>query len=238
MANVLIESQTMTDIANAIREKSGTDVKMKPAEMPQAIASISTDSSLIKLLEETDTLESKFRNTNIEEIPKFRINPKCVSAYKCFDGCKKLKYFDNNFDTSHLTDSTFSMFADCVELISVKGLNIKNTGSAHWLFFNCHKLQSVDILDLSSIVNNNGVSRLLEGCYALRDITFVNQSIKWSLSIANSPLLTDESIQSIIDGLADLTGQTAQTITFHPDVKNKLTEEQIASATSKNWNIA
>ena len=91
---------------------------------------------------------------------------------------------------------------------------------------------------MSSIVNNNGQSRLLGNCYALSDITFVNRSIKWSLSIANSPLLTAESIQSIIDGLADLTGQTAQTITFHSTVKNKLTEEQIASATSKNWNIA
>lgn len=238
MANVLIESQTMTDIANAIREKSGTVEKMKPAEMPQAIDSISTDSLLVKILEETDTLESKFRNTNIEEIPKFRINPKCVSAHRCFDGCKKLKYFDNNFDASHLTYSTFSMFANCVELISVKGLNIRNTGSSHWLFWNCHKLQSVDILDLSSIVNNNGQSRLLGNCYALRDIKFVNQSIKWSLSIADSPLLTDESRQSIFDGLADLTGQVSQVLTLHKSLEEKITDEQKAYVVSKNWQLA
>ena len=124
MANVLIESQTMTEIANSIREKSGTTVKMKPAEMLQAIDSISTDSSLIKLLEETNTLEVKFRNTSIEEVPKFKINPQCTSAYNCFQSCKKLKYFDNNFDASHLTDSVFSLFAGCVELISVKGLSL------------------------------------------------------------------------------------------------------------------
>ena len=75
-------------------------------------------------------------------------------------------------------------------------------------------------------------------CYALKNISFVAGCIKKSISFAQSDKLTDESIQSIIDGLADLTGQTAQTITFHPDVKNKLTEEQIASVTSKNWNIA
>ena len=74
-------------------------------------------------------------------------------------------------------------------------------------------------------------------CSSLKNISFVAGCIKKSISFSQSPL-TDESIQSIIDGLADLTGQTAQTITFHSDVKNKLTEEQIASATSKNWNIA
>lgn len=40
MANVLIEEQTMKDIGNAIREKSGTEKKLKPYEMPKAIGNI------------------------------------------------------------------------------------------------------------------------------------------------------------------------------------------------------
>ena len=234
MANVLIESQTMTDIANAIREKSGTTVKMKPAEMPQAIDSISTDSSLIKLLEETDVLDSKFKNTSIEEVPKFKINPKCVSATNCFHICKKLKYFDNNFDTSQL-ELINSMFGNCEKLISVKGLNTQSATRTDFLFNCCILLTDVNTLDLSNVTNLGIMFNL---CYKLTNISFVESSIKISISFKESSLLSAESIQSIIDGLADLTGKTAQTITFHPTVKNKLTEEQIASATLKNWNIA
>ena len=234
MANVLVEEKTMTDIANAIREKSGTVEKMKPAEMPQAIDSISTDSSLIKLLEETDTLENKFRNTSIEEIPKFRINPKCVSATNCFHICKKLKYFDNNFDTSQLKMIN-GMFGNCEKLISIKGLNTQSAIRADFLFNGCIILTDVNTLDLSNVTM---LGYMFNVCYKLTNISFVESSIKISIKFSDSPLLSAESMQSIIDGLADLTGQTAQTITFHPTVKNKLTEEQIASATSKNWNIA
>ena len=234
MANVLVEEKTMTEIANAIREKSGTVEKMKPAEMPQVIDSISTDSSLVKLLEETDALESKFRNTNIEEIPKFRINPKCISANNCFGHCKKLKYFDNNFDTSQLKFIS-GMFVSCEKLISVKGLNTQSAKNTNFLFTNCYVLTDVNTLDLS---NATYIASMFLACKKLTNISFVKSSIKISISFKESSLLSNESIQSIIDGLADLTGKTAQTITFHSDVKNKLTEEQIASVTLKNWNIA
>lgn len=46
MANVLINENTMTDIADAIREKLGVSDTYKPAEMPDAIASISGGGNL------------------------------------------------------------------------------------------------------------------------------------------------------------------------------------------------
>jgi hypothetical protein len=69
----------------------------------------------------------------------------------------------------------------------------------------------------------------------IKEIRFVPNCIKLSIGI-NSYVLSDESIQSIIDGLA--TVETAQTLTLHADVKEKLTEEQLATITSKNWNLA
>ena len=73
-------------------------------------------------------------------------------------------------------------------------------------------------------------------CKSLVTVSFVENSIPFSLSFAQSPLLSDESIQSIINGLA--TVETAQTLTLHADVKAKLTESQIAQITSKNWTLA
>lgn len=52
MANVLIENQTMTDIANAIREKNGSTDIYKPSEMPQAIKNLKGD-SIVNLLKES-----------------------------------------------------------------------------------------------------------------------------------------------------------------------------------------
>ena len=72
----------------------------------------------------------------------------------------------------------------------------------------------------------------------IEEIRFKQETVLVSISFAQSSILSDESIQSIIDGLADLTGQTTQTITFHATVKNKLTQEQITAITDKNWTLA
>jgi hypothetical protein len=46
-----------------------------------------------------------------------------------------------------------------------------------------------------------------------------------------------ESIRALINGIADLTGETTQTITIASEVLPKITEEDIAIATAKNWTI-
>lgn len=66
----------------------------------------------------------------------------------------------------------------------------------------------------------------------------VPETIKVSFSIEHFSRLDDGTIQSVIEGLADLTGGTAQTLALHADVKAKLTETQLATITGKNWTVA
>jgi hypothetical protein len=74
------------------------------------------------------------------------------------------------------------------------------------------------------IVNNISV---MNGVKQLSPTTFVEiQS------------LDRASLRALINGLADLTGQTAQTLTLGETLIAKLTEEDIAIATAKNWTIA
>jgi hypothetical protein len=73
---------------------------------------------------------------------------------------------------------------------------------------------------------------------ALETVRFKAGSVKGYLSFAQSGNLTDETIQNIIDGLADLTGGTAQPLTLHPTVGAKLTDAQKAAASAKNWTIS
>lgn len=87
-------------------------------------------------------------------------------------------------------------------------------------------------LDFSSTKN---ITRPFDQCVSLKEIRFAPNTLALSLSIPNSPLLSDLSIQSIIDGLA--TVDTAQTITLHATVGAKLTDTQKATITAKNWTL-
>ena len=89
-----------------------------------------------------------------------------------------------------------------------------------------------DPFDFSSCTNANN---MFGGCRFLQEFYPKANTIKVSISFANSPDLIPECKQAIIDGLADLTGQTTQTITFHKDAV--LTEEQKATITLKNWTL-
>lgn len=62
-------------------------------------------------------------------------------------------------------------------------------------------------------------------------------TIGTSIWFNGNNLLDDETIQSIIDCLADLSGQTAQTLTFHATVGAKLTNAQKATIATKNWTL-
>ena len=60
---------------------------------------------------------------------------------------------------------------------------------------------------------------------------------KVSLSVNQSPL-DKASLLAIINGLADLTGKTQQTLALGNTNMAKLTANEITIATNKNWKIA
>lgn len=76
---------------------------------------------------------------------------------------------------------------------------------------------------IDDIINNNIC--VLKG---LRSNPFIQ--------VANN--LNRESLRAIINGLADMSEYSPQTLQLHANVKAKLTEEDIAIATNKNWTIA
>lgn len=70
---------------------------------------------------------------------------------------------------------------------------------------------------------------------ALKNIT-ISGKIGQDLDIHWSPLSAD-SVQSIIDALKDLNGDTAKTLTLHQNAGAALTAEQKAAITAKNWTL-
>ena len=100
-------------------------------------------------------------------------------------------------------------------------------------FSRCGKLHAIKKLVL------NGVTSLVNtftGCSALENIE-IDGSIDVNFNISATAVLTDASVQSIIDHLKDLIGATAQTLTFHATVGGNLSNAQKATITAKNWTL-
>ncbi len=100
--------------------------------------------------------------------------------------------------------------------------------------------QNRSIVTIKKIIllrNDVSFDRTFANATNLENITFEGVISK-NIGFPNSPKLSDASIQSIIDHLADLTGGTTQTLTFHKTVGNKLTDAQKATITAKNWTLA
>jgi hypothetical protein len=148
------------------------------------------------------------RGSTIEEIDYYIESPKLQKAYEAFKNTSKLKH--------------------------IVGIDISNVISGDGFFANSgieeidKPLNPISIPSYAAMITFNG-------CNNLRKISFVAESIKWSMKFT-SAVLTTESIQSIIDGLA--TVETAQTLTLNATVKAKLTDDKKKAISDKNWNLA
>ena len=74
---------------------------------------------------------------------------------------------------------------------------------------------------------------------ALTSLVFTEDSvIAANISFAQSALLTDESINSIINALQDRNGSTTLTLTVHQNVYNRMVADgRNALVTAKNWTL-
>lgn len=98
----------------------------------------------------------------------------------------------------------------------------------------CNKLKKIQTLEISDIATQLEFTNIP----LLEDVSFTG-TIPVNISFAQSPNLTSDSVQSIIDHLKDLTGQPTQTLTVHQSVRNRMTSDQVSKIVDqKNWTLA
>lgn len=115
-----------------------------------------------------------------------------------------------------------------------------NAVVCNWInaFYGATSLEEIiGVLRCKKQYSGQNFSNAFYMCGNLREVRFAEGTIFENCTFSSSKLLSDDSIQSIIDGLFDLTGATAQTLTFHADVGAKLTDAQKATITAKNWTL-
>lgn len=125
-----------------------------------------------------------------------------------------------------------NFFNNNVNLKTVPSMNVEKAQSLVSTFNYCLSLETIE--GLLNIPATCTFYNTFLYCYALKDI-YLTGVIGNDISFAQSSELTDESVQNIINCLADLTGQTSKKVSFNSVVSAKLTDEQQLQIILKNW---
>ena len=195
---------------------------------------------------------------DIIEVPSFLRLDKITDVSNFFAGCYSLRDFKYSAGFN-ATNSITGLFQQCTNLSGDISINAPNATSANSAFYLCKNINSITLTTapltiygqiflnatkLQSVYNLNlGETSEVQYqpfyCSNLTNITFADGSIiNNSTSFSACTKLTVNSILNILNILKDLTGSTSATLTLGAENLAKLTDEQKAIATNKNWVLA
>lgn len=101
-------------------------------------------------------------------------------------------------------------------------------------FYRCSGLKTISIPNSIKEIGDNAFGL----CSALENVTLESGFNANGLDVSASSLFSVDTLVSMLNALADLTGQQAKTLTLGSTNLAKLSNEQIAIATQKNWTLA
>lgn len=243
--NLDLLQSTKSAIKNAIIEK-GVSVSDSDsfASYADKISEIQTENINIS----SGTI--KFSNSTFTEVPSGFIGwENLTDGSYMFASCSGLTSF--NYNLPNLTNGT-NMFNYCISLsswnIDLPNLNdgismFRNTKIQTWnidlpnLTNATQMLQHCNLLttftsDLSNLTN--GI-QMFNDCPALQNITLTGSLNCDGFDLTACEILTVDSLVNVISVLVDLTGESPKTLKLGSTNLAKLSEEQKAVATNKNW---
>jgi hypothetical protein len=169
------------------------------------------------------------------KLTKVILPPQLIGfGHSAFLDCKLLTEVHLNGGLESIGHSSFSSCTALTELI------IPNTvySIGAWAFRGCYKLKTLFIPNSVLIVDAGGGLNSFEACSSLEFVTLEDGFNCNSLKLYSSTKFSRETIVSWFNALADRTGKSAYTLTIGSTNLAKVTEEEIAIATAKNWTIA
>lgn len=125
-----------------------------------------------------------------------------------------------------------------LEKIDLRDFNKKSSNMINFAQYQTKLKSILGVLDLSEC---KSVTNWLRECTALEDIEIEPNTIKLSISVQHSTLLTKESLLSLINGLYDYSGDTSgtvRTLTIGATNYAKLNEStELKIAWDKGWEV-
>lgn len=187
--------------------------------------------SIIPYLETQTNMYNMFSSCiNLTSVPIFDTSRVTTMSYM-FYNCQSLTSVPI-FETSRVTDTEY-MLSNCISLTTVPQLDTSNVYDMSGMFAYSSNLTSIPLLNVSK---TRILSNMFWACSSLTNLGGFT-GLKLSLDLSSSPLLTVDSVMNVINAAADMTS-SPETLTLHKDVFNKLSQEQIATASAKGWNVA
>ena len=174
-------------------------------------------------------IDGVFRNCNSLTSVKLPDNITSIGA-QTFSGCTSLTTVNLPDNITSIGNQTFS---GCASLRSIY-LPDNITSISVQTFSGCTSLTTVNLPNSLISINSSSFER----CSSLKEVTLGNNFNCNNLNLSVSSNYTRETILQWLNALADRTGQTAYKLTIGATNLAKLTEEDIAIATAKNWTLA
>lgn len=140
-------------------------------------------------------------------------------------------------NTSNGKDFNY-MFNGCTNLTTIPLINTSNGTSFNYMFYKCTSLTTLPQLNVSKGTSFNYMfgSSTTNSCTSLTTISFVENCIGANISFKYCDALSHDSLISILNGLKTVT--STRTCTLGATNLAKLTDEEKAIATQKNWTLA
>ena len=156
-----------------------------------------------------------------------------------FNNCTNLK---SAVSTKAMNTTGNNVFYGCTALErAVIADGTTTIGSC--IFYGCRTLKTVYLPSSITTATNNSLTNTSSSYYAFYNCTALEdvqlgQDWNMSLRLNVSNNLTVDSMVAMFNSLKNLTGETAKTLTLGSTNLAKLTAEQKAIATNKNWTLA
>ena len=246
MALIKTDSKHYEDIANSIRAGLNNEDTLKPNEMGEKIIEVSSlkdkkpyvdtsgFTSLSYYFSDVTMNNETFNNGNnlyiFEKMDTSKVT-NWIGTFRSNTTFTELPEFN-----SDSAEAARNIFYGCTRMVTSPNFNFSKITNANGIFAWCIKLETIKgILDVSNVTS---LSESFAQCKNLKNIRFVEGSIKATISFSSSSLLTIESLKSIINGLCDYSGtenEGVHKLSLHADSKALLEAEGATAPNGLTW---
>ena len=170
-----------------------------------------------------------------------------------FYECDILEYINlSNWNVSNVTDMSYMFYKNrCLKSVGdISNWNVSNVTDMSRMFGNsAYYKQQMDftkwnvskVTDITCFSEGTQIEDYVGG-RTINEVISGNIGIFNGLKVNGDHILSNyanrASLRALINGVADLTGQSSKKIILSRNNVSKLTDEDIAVATAKNWTIA
>ena len=180
-----------------------------------------------KYKQQSDLYESVLTGTVTEfVVPSERTEIRYAALMRC----SNLVNITFNNNINNIRESAFNMCAALKEIV----IPVSVVALGYAAFASCTSMTDISIPNAIKSIGDKAFSN----CKSLLNVTLGNNFNCSNLDLSASTRYSVDTLVAMLTALADRTGQSAYTLTIGATNLAKLSDDQRAIATDKNWTLA